>query len=432
MLALLCALLLRVEVLGLLHPHAVAVESAAGRIRAVAEGSEVRIERASSAQPMDTREPRARGKGRGKGKDDPALLPALVPSLVPSLVLPASERPLTVFCKGLPGPRRFAGSLTISARDGVLLLVNEAPLDDYVAGVVEAELGADAPQAAQEALAVVVRSFALSKIAAAQAAQAAQAAESGEPSQRGGAAHVHSSGAPLCDSTHCQVYKGAARSRRARKAAQATAAEVLLLSTGAVAPALHHAACGGRTAAAKELWPAASASAEEAGVSVDDLLLGPPPCAPRACASPAAASGPQPACAPRRHEPPLAWTARLSLERLRALLGASRTAALSQEEGPGGLLQRLHVEGSGSLTAAQLHARLGRALGWNTIRSPRFRLTLGPQGALLSGSGHGHGVGLCQRGAAARASLGADRHQLLARYFPLLRVGPLPRGSVLR
>jgi stage II sporulation protein D len=386
-----CALLLRVEVLGLLHLREASITAPEGAIHALAEGDAVRF--------------------AGARKAGPAPLLRLEPGA------DAAAQPLTVRVRGLPAPRAFPGALEVSARGGVLHFVSEVPLEEYVAGVVEAELGPGAPRAALEALAVVVRSFAVSRTEAA--------------AQGPAAAHLHAAGAPLCDQTHCQVYKGKARLPAALEAARSTEGEVLVLASGAVAPALHHAACGGRTAAAREIWPAASAEDEEAGAPVDDTVAD-------AVAETAAGAGPgshaPAACEARPGEPPLAWEVAVDTPRLAKALGASPPLSLTAEAGPDGLLRRLHVAGLGILTAEQVHLRLGRALGWGRVRSPRFTWATagtGSDGApvfKLLGRGHGHGVGLCQRGALFRATRGADRHQLLARYFPLLRARPLPRG----
>ncbi len=383
MLPLLCALLLRVEVLALLHPREASITAAEGVLHAVAEEDTVRLEGARTAGPA------------------------------PLLRLGAASSPLFVRVRGLPRPRRFPGALEVSARGGVLHFINEVPLEEYVAGVVEAELGPGAPPAALEALAVVVRSFAVSR------AEQAAAGTGPAPSRR------HPTGAPLCDQTHCQVYQGQSRLPAAVEAARSTRGEVLVLASGAVAPALHHGACGGNTAAAREIWPAASPDDEEAGVAIDDALEP---------ESPGQGERAPAACRARAGELPLAWDVTVDAPGLAKALGASLPLSLTVEPGPDGLLRRLHVAGLGALTAEEVHLRLGRALGWSRVRSSRFSFTAsepspgGVPAYTLRGRGHGHGVGLCQRGAIARATRGADRHQLLARYFPLLRARPLPTG----
>jgi stage II sporulation protein D len=369
---LLLALLVQVEVLGLLQPRA-AVATGAGRpLQLRAEGERLLVDGTARAGPL-----RLDGGARG----------------------------LRLSVPGLAGPRTFPGTLLIWARRGRLQLVDELELEEYVAGVVAAELGPRPEPAAAEALAVVARSFAVRRAAEAAARGPAQA---------------HATSSPLCDQTHCQLFQGRAAAA-ARAAARATAGRVLLVAAGRVAPALHHAACGGRTSAAAALWPGASADEQEAGTPVDDPLPGGGP--------------PRPACAEGPGEAPLRYAVRLEPAQLAAALGLVPPLHLAIDRDPEGWLRRVEAGGP-PLTAEELHLRLGRALGWDRVRSARFTLeesagdpvgSAGPS-LLLRGVGHGHGVGLCQRGAAALAKAGYTAARILARYFPRLRVGALPKG----
>lgn len=204
------------------------------------------------------------------------------------------ERGFSVLVDGLP-KRAYAGSLEVHAGDRELDLVNVVELEEYVASVVGSELGEDSPQAARDALAVVARTWALG--------------------------HQGS----LCDTTRCQLYLGRAR------AVPVTLREVLYTSSGRLAPALHFASCGGRTADARDVWPNATEADREAGVAVAD----------------------------------------------------------------------------------------GCKAGGPTTERPAGRRS--KDGRILRGRGRGHGVGLCQEGAARLASRGRTAHQILSLYFPRLR-----------
>ncbi len=57
---------------------------------------------------------------------------------------------------------------------------------------------------------------------------------------------------------------------------------------------------------------------------------------------------------------------------------------------------------------------LCRRLGWDAIPSNNYQLT----GNVLHGKGRGHGVGLCQEGAAALAEAGSDFATILRHFFP--------------
>jgi stage II sporulation protein D len=61
---------------------------------------------------------------------------------------------------------------------------------------------------------------------------------------------------------------------------------------------------------------------------------------------------------------------------------------------------------------------LGPALGWKGLRSLHFDVSETQTGWRFRGTGLGHGVGLCQAGAEARARAGWSREAILSAYFP--------------
>jgi hypothetical protein len=73
----------------------------------------------------------------------------------------------------------------------------------------------------------------------------------------------------------------------------------------------------------------------------------------------------------------------------------------------------------------------GRVLGWQVVKSTLFDVGPTSVGVVLTGRGMGHGVGLCVRGAMARAGRGSAREAILAAYFPGLTVGA-SGGPVIR
>jgi stage II sporulation protein D len=62
--------------------------------------------------------------------------------------------------------------------------------------------------------------------------------------------------------------------------------------------------------------------------------------------------------------------------------------------------------------------RLARRLGWNTVPSLAYSSKANAGMVDLSGVGRGHGLGLCQRGAAGMAREGKDFQTILEHYFP--------------
>ena len=88
----------------------------------------------------------------------------------------------------------------------------------------------------------------------------------------------------------------------------------------------------------------------------------------------------------------------------------------------------------GALLAAKGEAgrlAVDRRLGWNAVPSNSFETREEGNSVILEGSGQGHGIGLCQRGAEAMAAGGASFRDILRHYFPntTLRTLPEPPGS---
>jgi stage II sporulation protein D len=68
-----------------------------------------------------------------------------------------------------------------------------------------------------------------------------------------------------------------------------------------------------------------------------------------------------------------------------------------------------------------------RRLGWNAVPSNDFTARAASGQVLLQGKGQGHGIGLCQRGAAAMARNGATFREILTHYFPNTTIVQLPQ-----
>jgi stage II sporulation protein D len=85
-----------------------------------------------------------------------------------------------------------------------------------------------------------------------------------------------------------------------------------------------------------------------------------------------------------------------------------------------GRAQLITIKGDRELTISGWEFKIivGRALGWNLLKSSRFDVRRSGSDFVFSGSGFGHGLGLCQEGAHAMAARGASYRQVLAKYFP--------------
>lgn len=264
----------------------------------------------------------------------------------------------------------------ITARKGELILAVTLPVESYVERVVASESGPADSLESLKALAIVVRSFALHQ------------------------AHGHAE-YDLCDSTHCQLLHWAgnpARRAAAHMSTLVTAGETLWFH-GERAEAWFHQNCGGRTAAPQEVWP-------EKG-----LMRKPMPWLVSRTDSYCTAGGAK------------EWSSTLSLAELTAVLAAQGRAAPGWKNlavarrGESGRAVTLLVGGN-EISAEDFRLAVGRALGWNRIPSTWFEVAQQGDGFVFHGRGSGHGVGLCQAGAAVMAARGRSTGEILAQYFP--------------
>jgi stage II sporulation protein D len=274
----------------------------------------------------------------------------------------------------------LAHPVRISARKGELILSVTLPVETYVERVVGSESGAADGLESLKALAIVIRSFALHQ------------------------AHGHAD-YDLCDSTHCQLLHWASGSNRqsvAHAATLSTAGETLWYR-GQRAEAWFHQNCGGRTASPSEVWPSTAQGRE--------VLRKPMPWLASRTDSYCTANGAR------------EWSANLSLADLTAALGAAglvrpgwKTLTVAHR-GESGRAVTLLI-GAAEVSAEDFRLAVGRALGWNRILSNWFEVSVQGDQFIFHGRGSGHGVGLCQAGAAAMSALGRDSGQILAQYFP--------------
>ena len=271
------------------------------------------------------------------------------------------------------------------------------PSERYVAAVLAAEAAPAEPSQSLRALAIVARTFALN-------GPHFQAAPGQLP-------------ADLCDSTQCQALRLAPVPPAIADAVSATTGETLWFQ-GTRAQVFFSQHCGGITEDAVALWPPET--------------HGEPP-----HAAPYLRSHADPYCL---RTGAAAWHATISLADLNTIarqqnwhLPTSVAAVTIAERTPSGrarLLTFRSADGRQSaVSAGALRLAVGRALGWNRIRSDLYDLALRNGSLVFDGRGHGHGAGLCQAGAMQMAKDGRDARTILAFYFPGTHLGISPQDD---
>ena len=87
------------------------------------------------------------------------------------------------------------------------------------------------------------------------------------------------------------------------------------------------------------------------------------------------------------------------------------------ERGPSGRIKYLRITGTLREEVIGKELAIRKALSSSHLKSSAFEIEKTPDGFVLKGRGWGHGVGLCQMGAAAMAAQGYDYRQILSHYY---------------
>jgi stage II sporulation protein D len=289
----------------------------------------------------------------------------------------------------------YRGRLIVTRDRTGLTAINVLPIEEYLAGVVAAEMGrrdsADAEALAAQA--IVSRTFAIRNLGK-------RAAD----------------GFDLLPTVVDQAYGGiAAEYPLARQAVARTAGQIVTWQ-GVPIDAFFFSTCAGRTAAGTEVFAAAD---RPYLVSIRDLD-----------------GGGQPYC---RISPRYRWREEWTGGQLESVLRQSlplATGAPADEVAPVRGVQI--VRRSGSDRVSRVTITLSRSsvdvegpavrqvlhpVGEPALRSALFQLLESREGDRLTrltadGAGAGHGVGFCQWGAVGRARAGEDASTILGAYFP--------------
>ncbi|HEV8439447.1 MAG TPA: SpoIID/LytB domain-containing protein [Methylomirabilota bacterium] len=267
--------------------------------------------------------------------------------------------------------REYPGALEIAPAGDALLVVNELPLEDYLAGAVRAEAGDRMPLEMLKAQAIVARTYAAYH----------RQLNAGKP--------YH-----LVASTAHQQYVGhVPPGSPVWTAVRETEGRVLLWQ-GQLFPAFYHTDSGGHTEDPRAVFAASNMPALKP-VRVDF-----------------------PSASPYQE-----WRLDMALADLGALLFKGGISV--------GRIVGLEVlERSTSLRVSQIAIRglagsvvlrgndLRRLLGYDTLKSTLFAVAVVGRMARFAGRGYGHGVGLDQWGAKTMADLGYDARQIVDYYYP--------------
>lgn len=322
-------------------------------------------------------------------------------------------------------PQTFNGSLQFIISDGNLWAVNHVDIEDYLTSVISSEMKATAAPEFLKAHAVISRSWVM-----AQLRPYADASDSAVPTQSGDRIirwydHDQHRMFDVCADDHCQRYQGTTRviSEAARQAVQDTCGQVLLYR-GKLCDARFSKCCGGRTEVFESCWQDTPIPYL---VSVEDKFC-----------SQATPETLKSSMNGYDLETPdwLHWTRKYTAEELSGLIAVKTgidfgmiTDLKPLKRGPSGRIVELEIVGTKRSVTIGKELEIRRVLSDTHLLSSDFIVERGAdrngnvESFTLTGNGWGHGVGLCQIGAAVMGSKGYSYKEILDHYYPGTNTG---------
>lgn len=313
----------------------------------------------------------------------------------------------------------FRGGLRIIRRKG-LTVINDVSLEEYVTSVISSEMSASCPVESLKAHAVISRSWlCYPKLHPESIGPGNVSLRKGDEITRWYGREAHED-FDVCADDHCQRYQGITKAHSASVSAaiQATAGEVLDYA-GKVCDARFSKCCGGVTEEYRTAWddrdvpylvsfPDTDENGRVYCDTKDRTLL--------AQILPGF---------DQETQDFYRWTVTYSgaelgdLIRSRLSENVGTVIALEPlERGPSGRIIRLRIRGESASLIIGKELEIRRALSRSHLYSSAFDVERDGALFVLKGKGWGHGVGLCQIGAAVMASRGKHYREILRHYYP--------------
>ncbi len=344
--------------------------------------------------------------------------------------------------------QKFAGALKIIVDRDRLTAINVVGVEDYLLSVISSEMSATASEEFLKAHAVISRSWLMAQIASSKRS-CKSVVPAGVTDLQSLTTHLYELMNPdsagqgdtrtheyvkwydhedhkkfdVCADDHCQRYQGLTRAvgKTVRKVIDSTWGQVLM-HDGKLCDARFSKCCGGKMEKFSTCWD-----------DCDYPYLQP------LNDTPGHADNEKCFCDTQDKEilsqvlnnydqetvDFYRWTAEYDRRELAALIERRSGVEIGElldleplERGESGRIYKLKIVGSEKTIIIGKELEIRRVLSESHLKSSAFEPEVTPDKVILHGSGWGHGVGLCQIGAAVMASKGCSYRQILAHYYP--------------
>jgi SpoIID/LytB domain protein len=311
--------------------------------------------------------------------------------------------------------RKYGGTLEfVIDRLGSITLINEAPLEEYLKGVVPSEMPIGFPIEALKAQAIAARVEAASKI------------DIRHPFQP----------FDLCDDVHCQVYSGLSKTAESTNNAIKNTRGIFIVYGDQIIEAFYAGVCGGHTENNDNVWLTDSKpylrgiqdgrSGRRMGLEQEKNVREWVDRLPNVFCNTRSQSVPEFLNYSKKY---FRWEQAISREDLQETIRqktgedfGNLLDLVPKRRGVSGRVLELEVIGSRKRFTINRELSIRQALSETTLFSSCFYVKrVGnprlPSKFIVKGAGWGHGVGMCQVGAAMMANSGAKFDQILKHYY---------------
>ena len=342
----------------------------------------------------------------------------------------------------------FSGQLKFIVEDGLVRAINILPVEDYLTSVISSEMKPTASREFLRAHAVISRSWVL-----AQLRSPYHKADTAKPITNDHILnriikwydHDQHTLFDVCADDHCQRYQG--RTRIISAAAQAAVKDTFgqtLVSEGHLCDARFSKCCGGITEEFETCWqdehkPYLVALRDS---SINEGAL--PDLTVEENARQWILSEPKSFCNSADGnilseslngydlETPdfYRWTVEYTTAQISDIFRRKSGLDIGDivdlrpiKRGPSGRIYELEIQGTKSTVTIGKELEIRRTLSESHLFSSAFVIEKTQDGFILKGAGWGHGVGLCQIGAAVMAAKGYTYREILQHYYPHTSLG---------
>ena len=313
----------------------------------------------------------------------------------------------------------FTGTLHLVWHNGQIVVINELPLEDYLVSVISSEMKSTCSLEFLKASAVISRSWLLAQLTQKDHKTQESLITTDEELIRWWDREDHEL-FDVCADDHCQRYQGItqASNPNVKQAVFETRGQVLM-ADGEICDARFGKCCGGQTNEFQYCWQnirksylssvidpfCATTDREVLSQVLNDYDL--------------------------ETQNFYRWQVRFTQDGLRKLIERNLGMMFGHilrleplEAGPAGHISRLRIVGSERTYIIGKELMIRKTLSTSHLLSSAFTVSLEniqnsiPQTIVLNGKGWGHGVGMCQIGAAVMGHQGFSYQQILTHYYP--------------